>query len=271
MFEASDVVHRAERDVVQTTGQPALVMIHEHRDVDEFGDRLGEQLRQMRIRAEGFVLAEFEIAPDEFADEFVFVRRLSVPTGTADDGDDPVVAGGAGRPIAVAHFARVAVPDEDVGRRDASAGEAGGDGVHDRAVGNVQRRAQSADLDADDIVAAGKLWPAVGLAGESLDTGGNESASLGGVHVQAGHRGGIADEDDAAGRIGGKRGQDEQQQAVHAGMMRAGPGNCKAGVEIRVGPAGRDAGCLPHIPRGGRTKNGKGTNGHDTRAPIPPA
>lgn len=204
LFEAAHVVHSTQCEVVEAPGYAAGVVVHQDRHVDKFSDGLAEQCGQVGACAEGFVSAEFQVAPDEFAGEFAFVKAFLVPAGVADDGDHPVRLGGGGRrggPAAVAHFAGVAIPHEDIGGRDAGSGETSRNGVDDFAMGDVQRPSQCADFDADDVVGVDESSPGggfVGLAGKRLNTGGNEGAHLGGVDGAAVHGARVAGEDDAA-------------------------------------------------------------------------
>ncbi len=146
------------------------------------GDDLGHLFADAKLGEEGFfadafaLLAEFEVAPDEGADDGRVgeVKGIGIIADIGGAGDADAEGAAEFDEAGVAKVGGVFVPDDDVRGREAGLEEAMDDGGDDGGTGAGDGAGFGKDFDADDVVGADEAVPGGGDgvgAGEAFQAG----------------------------------------------------------------------------------------------------
>ena len=211
-FEADGVVHAAGGEAEEISEHAGFVVVHHRRDVDDFRHLRGDEFGDERFPADAFGLfSEFEIAPDEVAEERGVVKNFFVVAGFRAAGDAHAELFGEIIITGEAQVGLVLVPNGDVLRGQTSGEQFLDDGGDDGGARAAVGAGFGKHFDADGVVGGEQAEPGIGdfgFAGEggnaAVDHGAD--AALVGLKGVGGER--VLDDDDfgASGGVGGAGG-----------------------------------------------------------------
>jgi hypothetical protein len=208
-FEADGVVHAAGGEAEKISEYAGFVVVHHRRDVDDFRHPGGDEFRDERFAADAFAFfSEFEIAPDEVAEERGVVKNFFVVAGfgAAADADAELF-----REIKITSQAQVGlvlVPNGDVVGGQTGFAQFLDDGGDDGWARATVRAGFGKHFNADGVVGGEQAEPGVGdfgFAGQGGDAAVDHGADAGLVRLKGvgGER--VLDNDDfgAGNGVGG--------------------------------------------------------------------
>jgi len=113
-FEAQSIVDAAESEAEEIAAYAGGVVIQQRGDVDNFRDLFRDEFGDVRLAANSLArFAEFEVAPNEIAEEGGFVKNFLVITGIHAALDANAILGSQVEITSAAKVSAMFVPDDE--------------------------------------------------------------------------------------------------------------------------------------------------------------